>query len=99
MTNDVDGSAVTDCSTARRPKYHEFDDDCACGNRNGCNKECERCRLISRLMDAERIMFKLARHVRNTDELPVVKWGIRGIDLLIEARDHNKQLYDSRVEH
>lgn len=81
-----------------RPKYHEFDTDCVCGNQSGQNSECERCQLIERLRQAERLMWALAKHVRNTDELPVVKWGIRGIDLLENVRDYNPDRYEHNVK-
>jgi hypothetical protein len=88
---------VTEETKVMRPKWHEFDEDCVCGHPNGRNAECERCRLIDRIMTSERLLMSLARHIRNTDELPVVKWGIRGIDLLHEVRDYNKQKYEQTV--
>lgn len=88
---------MTEETKVMRPKFHEFDEDCVCGQPCGNNKECERCRLIDRIIRGERLMMSLARHIRNTDELPVVKWGIRGIDLLHEVRDYNKQKYEQNV--
>lgn len=81
-----------------RPKYHEFDIDCVCGNSSGQNPECERCKLIERLRQAERLMWSLAKHVRNTDELPLVRWGIRGIDLLECVRDYSPERYEQNVK-
>ena len=93
----VDDSAATHGSAARRPKYHEFDEDCVCGNPTGRNAECERCRLVDRLMRAEDLLWRMARHIRNTDELPIVKWGIKSIDLLIAAKEHSPNVYEHKV--
>lgn len=89
---------VENIGESMTPKYHEFDSKCVCGNPSGQNSECERCCLIERLRNAERLMERLAKHIRNTDELPVLKWGIVATDLLIEVRDHNPVRYEHYVK-
>ena len=48
-------------------------------------------------MRAEDLLWRMARHIRNTDELPIVKWGIKSIDLLIAAKEHSPNVYEHKV--
>lgn len=45
----------------------------------------------------ERLLYKLARHLRNPDDLPLVTWGVAGIELLAEIRELDPKRYDNEV--
>ena len=44
------------------------------------------------------LLYKLARHLRNTDAVPITKWAVHGMDLLAELREFDPVLYDSLVK-
>lgn len=60
-------------------------------------KELEAESIKQRLFNAEQLLYKLARHVRNNDKLQPIPWGIAGIDLLMEVRDYAPNRYDCDV--
>jgi hypothetical protein len=44
-----------------------------------------------------RSLYKLARHIRNTDTMPVLSWGVKSGQLLNEVRSINPRRYDREV--
>ena len=56
----------------------------------------EECEWSKRLED---LLFKFARHVANVDELPSSRWGVVGMDLLVELRDLFPVRYDKEIKH
>jgi hypothetical protein len=42
--------------------------------------------------------WRAARHIRNTDKIPSVQWGIEAMDILAELRDHDPNGYDIEVK-
>ena len=42
--------------------------------------------------------WRAARHMRNTDKMPAVQWGVDAIDILAELRDHDPNGYDREVK-
>jgi hypothetical protein len=52
---------------------------------------------IEKLRKVERIAYLLARHIRNTDEIPVLTWAVEGGELLAELRALNSRRYDWEV--
>lgn len=47
---------------------------------------------------AQDLLYKLARHIRNTDETPVTLWGVQGLDLLAQLREVDPERYDKEVK-
>lgn len=52
----------------------------------------------AQLEKTERLLYKLANHVRNGDKTPAVKWGVQAMDLLAELRELDPKSYDERVK-
>ncbi len=44
------------------------------------------------------LALRLARHIRNTDNLEVLEWGVKGLDLLGEVRAADPMAYDDAVK-
>jgi hypothetical protein len=44
------------------------------------------------------LLFRLARHIRNTNKLPPVQYGVRGVELLVEVQEFNPERYDKEVK-
>lgn len=44
------------------------------------------------------LCMRLARHIRNTETIPPVMWGIKGIDLLVEVREKDPITYEKLVK-
>lgn len=42
--------------------------------------------------------YRLARHIRNTDETPVTKWAVQGMDLLAELQKFDPERYDREIK-
>ncbi len=61
-------------------------------------KELEAESIKQRLADAERLLYRLARHIRNNDKLQPIPWGIAGIDLLMDVRDYAPDRYNMDVK-
>jgi len=61
-------------------------------------KELEAEGIKQRLADAEWLLYRLARHIRNNDKLQPIPWGIAGIDLLMDVRDYAPDRYDMDVK-
>lgn len=55
-------------------------------------------RVVGELQAEAAIAFKLARHIRNTDTMPEIEWGCRGIDLLGELNAINPERYAREVK-
>lgn len=74
-----------------------------------CRADCSGCndpvgQLIAELRIAQglackrgRLMYRLARHVRNTDEMPITQWGARSMDLLADVLALDPDAYDFEV--
>jgi predicted RNase H-like nuclease (RuvC/YqgF family) len=43
------------------------------------------------------VIYKLARHLNNTDDLSLTSWGVTGVELLTEVRSIDPVRYDSEV--
>lgn len=43
------------------------------------------------------LCLKLARHINNTDQLPVLEWGTQGLDLLGEIYRMDPHAYRHKV--
>lgn len=56
-------------------------------------KQLEAESMRQRLQDAERLLYRLARHIRNNEKLDPIRWGIAGIDLLMDVRDYDPDKY------
>lgn len=50
---------------------------------------------LERLVD---LLYRMARHVRNTEEMSAIAWGVKGMDLLAELRDLDAERYDLEVK-
>jgi hypothetical protein len=48
--------------------------------------------------DWKHLCLKLARHLRNTDNLGLHRWGVVGMDLLAEVRAADEAAYDSEAK-
>lgn len=48
--------------------------------------------------DTKELLYRFARHIRNTDKLPLHKWGVQGIDLLAKLREINPEKYERLVQ-
>jgi hypothetical protein len=44
------------------------------------------------------ILYRLARHIRNTDSMPAIEWGGKGMELLAELRELDPTMYDRLVK-
>lgn len=55
-------------------------------------------RLEALIAQSDSLLYRLARHVRNTDEIPPTKWAVQGLDLLAELRAINPARYDQSVK-
>lgn len=44
------------------------------------------------------LLYRMARHIRNTDEISLIKWGIEGMDLLAELRELDQERYDAEIK-
>lgn len=53
---------------------------------------------IVELEKSQALTYRMARHIRNTDEVPVARWGVDGMNLLAELRDLNPEQYDAEVK-
>lgn len=47
---------------------------------------------------ASDLLYRFGRHVRNTDEIPPLKWGVQGMDLLTELRAIDPSRYDAEIK-
>lgn len=47
---------------------------------------------------AQDLLYKLARHIRNTDEIHPATWGAQGLNLLAELREIDPERYDKEVK-
>lgn len=47
---------------------------------------------------AQDLLYKLARHIRNTDEIHPATWGAQGLELLAELRGIDPEKYDKEVK-
>lgn len=47
---------------------------------------------------AQDLLYKLARHIRNTDEIHPATWGAQGLDLLAQLREIDPERYDKEVK-
>lgn len=56
-------------------------------------QELEAESIRHRLQEAERLMYRLARHIRNNEKLDPIRYGIAGIDLLMDVRDYDPNRY------
>jgi len=54
-------------------------------------------KFVELLGTAEALLYKMARHIRNTDEVAVTAWGVQGLDLLAELQELNPEKYDAEV--
>jgi hypothetical protein len=83
----------------------------ACGltSHNGNDvreKHCVKCRVFHDDIPEEAreafvrngLLYRLARHIRNTGAMPPEKWGAIGIELLLEVHDLNPERYDKEVK-
>lgn len=43
------------------------------------------------------LLYRMARHMRGTDKMEPVQWGLRAIDLLIELREIDPDTYEREV--
>ncbi len=46
----------------------------------------------------EQLIYKLARHIRNTDKVPILEWGRKSIDLLGEVKKLDGEKYERLVK-
>ena len=46
----------------------------------------------------EELLYRLARHLRNTDDMPLLSWGVVGADLLADLRQLDPAKYDRLVK-
>ena len=44
------------------------------------------------------LLYRFAKHIKNKDNLPVLEWGVKGIDLLVELRDIDPEAYNKNVK-
>jgi hypothetical protein len=44
------------------------------------------------------LLYRLARHIRNSDETPVIAWGFKGIELLEELHSLDPDRYEREVK-
>lgn len=44
-----------------------------------------------------RLMYRLARHIRNTEEMPATQWGVRAMDLLADVLALDPEAYEVEV--
>ena len=44
------------------------------------------------------LLYRMARHIRNTEDLPAVKWGIQALYLLSTLRKLDPEKYDKEVK-
>lgn len=58
-------------------------------NIEGLQEDCDKWQCLA---------LRLARHIRNTDDLPLCTWGTKGVDLLNEVRQMDPATYDSYVK-
>lgn len=45
-----------------------------------------------------RLLMKLARHLRNTDEIELFRWGAMAVDLLAEVQKKHPEEFERQVE-
>jgi len=45
------------------------------------------------------LLYEFANHVRNTDNMPPLMWGVNGVNLLAKLRELDSSEYDKRVKH
>ena len=48
--------------------------------------------------DLKDLLCRLARHIRNSEDLPPLQWGVQGLDLLAEVRAFFPERYDREVK-
>src|SRR5689334_13147928 len=44
------------------------------------------------------LLYRMARHIRNTDEMAAIQWGVKGMDLLAALRELDHERYDAEVK-
>lgn len=54
--------------------------------------------LKGKLKRISNLLYRFARHVRNTEKVPALEWGVEGCDLLAELRELDPKVYDKRVK-
>jgi hypothetical protein len=52
----------------------------------------------NRYKQAADLLYKLARHIRNTDKVNPFKWGVQAMELLGEVREIQPARYDTEVK-
>lgn len=58
---------------------------------DGLLEECEWSNRV------ETLLFKFARHVANVDQIPATRWGVMGMDLLVELKEMFPNRYDKEL--
>lgn len=54
--------------------------------------------IVDHSRKCERVMFELARHIRNTDELPIERWAVKSMKLLEKVQAIDPARYDEQVK-
>jgi len=70
---------------------------CERDHTNITNEEFAQC-WICKVQVSESLLFRLARHVRNTDDDSPIGWGAQGIKLLIEVQALEPERYEREVK-
>jgi len=48
--------------------------------------------------ELQTMIYRLSRHIRNTDTKPAVAWGMQAVNLLVEVREMDEERYEREVK-
>lgn len=68
--------------------------------RKGVRAMCSRGKVTDFAFSPKRdaLLYRMARHIRNTDKVEPVKWGLDAMDLLGELRAKDPKRYEREVK-